>query len=338
MMAILRAQNIGPAKNWVDDFLFFLFPTNPPPDNNYNDFKPTYPYDLNTIYTLASSLGWPWKDSKTQPFAPNFKYLGFFWDLIRKTVEIPTDKKSRYLTKIAPWVEGKKFTRRNTESILGTLVHCSLAIPEGRSRLPSIVRFAASFQFARSEFIYKTPNASVLSDITWWRTQLSLPFAGSSLKKPPPTSSIEFWVDASTVWGIGVVFNGSWDAWKLRGNWKSNGRNIGWAEFVAVELGILLAVSHGFSNIYFLIHSDNQGVIHAIQGGKSRSPEQNTVLQRINYLLSSNSIWISSLYVPSSLNLADPPSRGLPPPGLPRSTLSFPIPSALTPFLYRHHQ
>jgi hypothetical protein len=123
------------------------------------------------------------------------------------------------------------------------LVHCSLAILKGHSQLSSIACFAASFQFAHSEFVYKTPNASVLSNITWWRRQLSLPFTGSSLKKPPPTSSIEFWVDASAVWGIGVIFNGFWDAWKLQGNWKSNGRNIGWAEFVVVKLGILLAVS-----------------------------------------------------------------------------------------------
>jgi len=333
MMAILRAFGIGPAKNWVDDFLFFLLPTNPPSDGNYDNFKPIYPYDLNTIYALAAPLGWPWKESKTRPFAPRFKYLGFIWDLIRKTVEIPEDKKSRYLTKITPWIEGAKFTRRDTESILGTLVHCSLAIPDGRSHLPSLARFAASFQSARSVFIHKTPNSSVLSDISWWRSQLSLPFAGFYLKKPPPLSPVSFWVDASTSWGIGVIFNDFWDAWKFRSNWNSNGRNIGWAEFVAIELGILLAVSHGFSNIHFLIRSDNQGVIHAIQGGRSRSPEQNIVLQRINYLLSTNSIWISSLYVPSSSNLADRPSRGLPPLDLPRSSTTFPLPSALVPFL-----
>ena len=45
---------------------------------------------------------------------------------------------------------------------------------------------------------------------------------------------------------------------------------------------------------------------------KSRSPEQNLVLRRILHLLTTHSIWISPSYVPSSSNLADEPSRGLP--------------------------
>ena len=47
---------------------------------------------------------------------------------------------------------------------------------------------------------------------------------------------------------------------------------------VAIELGLLFAIHHGYSEIHFFVKSDNQGVIQAIEGGKSRSPEQNSVL------------------------------------------------------------
>jgi len=334
LTAILRSRGIGPVINWVDDFLFFLFPTNPKRNDSDEPFyTPLYPYSLDTIHALATFLGLPWKHSKTRPFASTFKYLGFLWDLTDKTVQIPDEKKRRYLEKLAPWIKGAKFTKRDTESLLGTLVHCALAIPNARSRLPSLSRFASSFQNTQSPFIRKSPSPAVLSDIDWWRNQLSAPFCGSTLVRPPPPSPIEFWVDASTTWGVGVVFNNAWDAWELQEGWKGNGRTIGWAEFIAIELGLLLAISQGHSNTHFLIRSDNQGVIFAIKGGKSRSPEQNAVLQRITQLLSTHSLWISSLYVRSADNIADGPSRGHPPSNLPRSRTRLTIPSSLTPFL-----
>jgi hypothetical protein len=327
--AILRSKDIGPSKNWVDDFVFFRFPLLLSPG------PPTFSYSLTDIYSLAKQLGWPWKESKTRPFAPVFKYLGFMWDLSAKTVQIPDSKKARYLSKLGPWTLDQKFVKKDVESVLGTLVHCSLAIPDGRSRLPSISRFATSFNYLSSPFIRRSPSPNVLADIDWWRTQLSSPFCGSVLSKPPPSSSIEFWVDASSSWGIGVVFNGEWDSWRFSPGWHTSGRNIGWAEMVAIELGLVFAIQKGFSDIHFLIKSDNQGVIHAIEGGKSRSPEQNLVLQRITLLLSHHRLWLSSLYVPSVDNLADPPSRGLP--ALNRSRTSSPLslPCPLHPFLAR---
>ena len=310
---------------------FFRYPS----PNTSN--PPSFSYSLADIYDIASPLGWPWKESKTRPFASEFKYLGFIWDLSSKTVQIPETKKVRYLSKLEPWIPGSKFSRKNTESILGTLVHCSLAVPEGRSRLPAISRFAASFNYSSSPFIHRSPNASVFNDISWWRTQFSLRFCGSSLSKPPVASTVEFWVDASSSWGIGIILGNEWDSWKLQSGWDKHGRNIGWAEFVAIELGLLFAIHRGFSNTHFIIKSDNQGVIHAIEGGKSRSPEQNSVLQRITSLLSQHSLWISSLYVPSLDNLADCPSHGLPALNRPHANSTFSLPFMLQPFLVYEH-
>jgi len=140
-------------------------------------------------------------------------------------------------------------------------------------------------------------------------------------------------VDASSSWGIGVVLDNEWDFWALRPGWDKDGRNIGWAEMVAIELGLRLAIHKGYTDVHFIIKSDNQGVIHAIEGGKSRSPEQNLVLQRITALLSNYKLWVSSLYVPSSENLADPPSRGIPVHNRVRFTSTFTLPSTLQPFL-----
>lgn len=338
MMAILQSHNISPAKNWVDDFVFFRSPLTP----THTTFtrSPTthsYPYDLDTIESITQPLGWPWKHSKTKPFNTTFTYLGFLWNLTTKSVQIPDKKKTKYMDRLAPWIEGANFSRKDAESVLGTLVHCALALPEGRSHLPSLSRFAASFNGARSTFTRKSPPGPVLNDIAWWRLHLLDNFCGSILSRPPPPSQIGFWVDASTSWGIGIVFDGHWEAIKFLEGWKSGGRNIGWAEFIAIELGLLRAVAQGHRTTHFIVHSDNQGVIQAIQGGKSRSPEQNLVLQRILHLQTTHSIWISPSYVPSSSNLADEPSRGIPALNLPRSLTPLSLPSHLSTFLTTQH-
>jgi hypothetical protein len=154
-----------------------------------------------------------------------------------------------------------------------------LALPNGHSYLPAISRFVTLFIHFSSAFIHKFPNPSVLSDIEWWQTQLSTNFCGSYLTKPAPLLSVNFWVDTSSSWGIGVVFGCEWDSWVLLPGWDKDSHNIGWAKIVTIELGLLFAVHNDFSDVHFLIKSDNQGVIHVIKGGKSRSLQQNLVFQ-----------------------------------------------------------
>jgi hypothetical protein len=161
------------------------------------------------------------------------------------------------------------------ESLLGTLIHCSLALPDRHSCLSALSRFAASFNHFLSPFVRHSPSPTVLTDICWWCAQLSANFCESIISKPLNVSSVEFWVDASSSWGIGIVFDNVWDAWKLKPRWNKDSCNIGWAKIVTIELSILFAVHLGHTNIHFLIKSDNQGVIHAIECSRSRNSEQN---------------------------------------------------------------
>ncbi|PPR07306.1 hypothetical protein CVT24_007515 [Panaeolus cyanescens] len=328
-VAILESRGIKSVINWVDDFAIPFYPVLP----NSHTSQPIFLFTLETLYQIASDLGWPWKQSKTRPPALQFTYLGFLWDIPNKTVEIPLNKKTKYLKKLESWVPGNKFTRREAENLLGTLVHCSLAIPTSRTHLPSLTHFVASFNGSSSPHIRKSPNASVFKDIEWWMLTLSSNFCGSTLSSPPPPCDISFWVDASTSWGIGVVFDKEWSSWRLKEGWQGDGRTIGWAEFLAIEFGLLLAIKKGHSNIHFIIHSDNQGVIFAFSKGRSRSYHQNQVLQRINTLCAIHCIWITCRYTPSSSNLADAPSRGLDIPHLIRSTTDIDIHPSLLPFL-----
>jgi hypothetical protein len=195
-------------------------------------------------------------------------------------------------------------------------------------------RFASSFE-GSSRFARRQPPASALADIQFWRELLLSAFCGSKIQHPPAPVAIEFYVDASTSWGIGVVFDGKWDWWRLRSNWRSDARDIGWAEMIAIELGLRTAIAAGHANTHFKVLSDNMGVIGALDSGKSRNLQQNRALQRIVALMQAHAIWMTSIYVPSAENVAHAPSRGVPARGRARALRRVEIPSCLK--LYIEH-
>ena len=58
-----------------------------------------------------------------------------------------------------------------------------------------------------------------MDDIHWWTHALQTPFVGMPVIRPPLPNDDELYVDASTDWGIGLLLNGHWLAWRLKDGW-----------------------------------------------------------------------------------------------------------------------
>jgi len=136
----------------------------------------------------------------------------------------------------------------------------------------------------------------------------------------------EIFVDASG-WGIGFFLNGRWLAWQLKPGWDTAGRNNQWAEMVAVELGLRVAISAGVHSTTIIIRSDNMGVIRALETGNEKHDQRKEVLDTILDIARSSDITILPNWVSTKLNLADKPSRG----EFSSKTLLFPT-QLLVPF------
>ena len=300
-------QKVDDVLNWADDFTFWRFPILPSPSGPW-----TYSYDESLIWDVANTLGWPWskKPGKCIPFASSFKYVGFEWDLTQKTVRLPDSKRQKFLAKLSPWVQNGKVSAKECQSLVGSLNHCSVVVFSSRSRLPSLYRFSAQFQ-SRSQFIKLSIPNTVLKDVEWWRTVLSDPSACSMpIRQRPPPSSCKIYVDASTSWGIGLLIDGRWQAWQLLHGWHSDGRDIGWAEMLAVEMALLTLIAGKLPPATYSILSDNTGVVGAFSTSYSRNSHQNSILRHILILMRESDIWLETRWIPSEENLADGPSRG----------------------------
>ena len=172
----------------------------------------------------------------------------------------------------------------------------------------------------------------MLDDVCWWTECLSVAKCGIRIKAHGPEHRCPFVVDASTSWGIGLVYGRKWLAWPLRDGWCSDSRDIGWAEMVALELAVLVAVQMGLFDATLVMHSDNQGVVLAFAAGRSWGAHQNAVLCQILLLLYEHDLWLRMLWIPSAENLADSPSHGLLPSG-PRLPFPPKVPAYLRPFV-----
>lgn len=147
-----------------------------------SNFGPwSYSYGEELIFSIAGDLGWPWAPKKHFPFSSAFMYTGFLWDLSAKTVVLPDPKCTRYSLKLAPWVKGALLSRSDCDSIIGTLNHCALVIRDGRSRLPSFYKFAASFALDSPPYLQHRVSAGVVIDAAWWRHRLSSSWCGLNI-------------------------------------------------------------------------------------------------------------------------------------------------------------
>ncbi|KDN33364.1 hypothetical protein RSAG8_13545, partial [Rhizoctonia solani AG-8 WAC10335] len=282
------------------------------------------------IYDIAEPLGWPWKIPKTKDFAPIFDFLGFIWNVPTRQVSIPDKKRDKFLAKINTWLLADKVSLKSTQQLIGSLIHCTNVLSEGRAWLAGLIRFSASFPHAfKFRFITRPIPDYASQDAEWWRARLSSGNCSARILPPPPEHIHQFFMDASTSFGIATIVDNQWAAWRLMQGWNSNCRDIGWAEMSAIELTLEAAIAYGLRNALLHFRSDNQGVIFAMAAGRSRNGPQNEAIKRIQARATLFGLRIRTSYIASSENPADPPSRGIPIQGMPTISWRIPLPEHL---------
>lgn len=194
------------------------------------------------------------------------------------------------------------------ESIHGSLCHVAFVYLDGRSHLPSLSNFAASFK--NDEYVMRYPPPAVLSDLLFWLTALQCDDVSRMLSPRGEVQDLGIYVDASTSWGIGIVIGKSWAAFQLKPDWKIPGHDICWLETVAIEILVYFLEQLGLHNTRLRIHSDNKGTIGALSKGRSRSRPVNLAIRRTLAILYPLFISPDIVFVPFAENQADPISRG----------------------------
>jgi hypothetical protein len=298
--------------------------------------SPRSPSDRNFAYAdtdideLSAHLGIKWELSKSIPFGVEIPYLGFLWNLHLRTVLLPDEKKARYLAVITEWRKKRTHDLLETQKLYGKLLHASLVIPAGRAHLTSLEAMLASFN--NNPFHPHTPPRSTPDDLDWWQRQLSSAVISIRIPRPHPLADYRAYSDASSGFGVAITVGPRWRAWRLATGWKSQGRDIQWAEAVGFELLAICLCSLSGKGEHILLYGDNRAVVEGWWKRCSANKPTNHIFRRILQLSEDRDRAIHTRYIPSGQNPADGPSRGIFPP---HSLLLDPvnIPDEIRPLL-----
>ena len=289
-----------------------------------------FSYADTDIDALSEYLGIRWEPSKFVPFGPEFPYLGFLWNLQTRTVCLLEKKRLKYVAAIEEWEEKSTHILSETQELHGKLQHASMVIYPGRAYVTSLEAMLASGH--HRPFLPRTPPRDTASDLEWWKQRLSQPDHPRPIPEPKPLIDHRAYSDASSEFGIAITIGSRWRAWRLATGWKSQGRDIQWAEAAGFELLVLHLLSLSHEGDHLTVYGDNRGVVEGWWNRSSHNKPTNRIFRRILELSESHGRTIHTRYVPSAENPADAPSRGHYPP----HTLlldDLDVPSELRPFI-----
>jgi hypothetical protein len=205
---------------------------------------------------------------------------------------------------------------RDAASLHGKLVHISCIFPLIQPFLCGIAPFVHCYKSPQLKLRVFLP---LHADLSWVCFLIkSLPNK-TPLASPEPVD-LQWWGDASTSFGIGVVLGSHLAVWRWAPSLKVGPHqefDIGWAEAVAVKLGLRLALELGlFANpvhrgYTFLVLLDNTGIVAVTNKGRSCSRKTNKILKHAVYLLQAqHHIQLKTIHVASHNNILDALSWG----------------------------
>jgi hypothetical protein len=215
--------------------------------------------------------------------------------------------------------------------LYGKLLHTCLIVPEGRAYLTKLEGMIAIFHDSPHKPRHQPRQLD--TDLLWWLKTLGRPTLTREIPGAQEVVDVHAYSDASSTVGIGIVVCDRWRAWALKPGWNTDGRDIGWAEAVGMELLIRSVTREAPPGTRFKIYGDNRGVVEGWWTGRSRNRQVNEVFKRIHSFLSQHTCTVYTRYVRSASNPADGPSRGI----FPDSGKLLPpidLPQDLKPFVF----
>jgi hypothetical protein len=302
-------------EEFVEDFTFPLVDHSV--DSARSERDREFTYMLQDIEQVSEQLGVIFALEKKIDFATSAPFTGLDFDLgSTRTVSLPEKKREKYATALSSFLRDyppqSQTPLSEVQSIYGKLLYAAVVVPEGRAYLTSLEALQRGFEApGANAFSKHTVTAELHEDLTWWTTLLSRPLTPRPLPVPTTVLDPGAYSDASSGVGVGVVIGNRWRAWRFHPGWKSQGRDIGWAEAVGFELLCRLVLLGGARNQHILVYGDNKGVVEGWSNFRSRSRHTNRIFRRIHQLLNGTGVSIHARYVRSAANPADGPSRGV---------------------------
>ena len=263
---------------------------------------------MSAMTALCSELGVPLAVEKTVGPTTRTVFLGIEIDTVSQTLSIPSNKYTRLVDMIDLWLIKTTCSRKEVQSLVGTLMFASKCVPSGRLFTR---RLTASLSQIRPPVVSITLDRDFYLDLSWWKVFLPRWNGTCRFIKPfwSHSSSINLFTDASATLGCGAFFDGAWftlrwPQWLLSANFS-----IEFLEYLPI-LFACLVWKESFHTRQIFFQCDNLGAVQAWLKLGSSSRAVLHILREITSISAASNFLIRLVHLPGIDNgIADALSR-----------------------------
>ena len=257
-----------------------------------------------TNVTIARSvfhqLGLPLHPGKCEGPSSTLVFLGIELDSVAQVARLPPHKFAATIDLLQAWSTKRWCTRKELESLIGSLQHVCKIIPPGRSFLRRMINLLSTF---RSPAHPIRLNLEFRCDLAWWR-EFFTTWDGVSFFRMPSISSLpDLFVatDAAGSVGFGAIWGTAWFAGPWPSAWSSTSITL-------LELFPLVAAAHVWGHhwqrlkVQFLC--DNAAVVAILNSGSSRDQPIMHLVRRLTLVACRQHFSFSARHIPGHRNSA----------------------------------
>jgi len=268
-----------------------------------DDFYGLAPIGMGSRYTdlilrACTILGWTVAPHKVVSGCC-VPVLGVLIDTDRGIASITPERRAAVAGLIDRMVHSGSATRREIQSVAGSLLFISRICPTGRAYIRRI------FDATKSDTGYFTGArripGSCKTELRWWGDLLQSWDGAYIIKAPAPTNTIDIYTDASGEKGFGGHIghiHSPTEAFSERFPRRHRDKDIQFKESYAALHACRLWAPN-WSGRHIVFHIDNQAVFWALRTGRIRNDATQTIIRTIfasaaSYHFTFTSHWIAS--------------------------------------------
>ena len=262
---------------------------------------------MDSLVELLCALGFTINWSKVVPPTQRITFLGIEIDMTAHKMFIPMDKLSNIKSSIAHWLNQSKVSKKQLQSIIGSISWGAKCIKAIRPILRSIIDLQASLQHAQQRIrLPMTVKNDLRFFYDWCVCFNGVSFTPGGQRFQPDTT---VFTDASL--SAGAAYNDK-DFYYCA--WPADFPNLMHHPIYIKELCAILLAFHRWPYKWrdkvVMIYTDNRAAEWAIRKGLSKNPIANNIIREILWIAASFNITISVSYIRSKDNcIADALSR-----------------------------
>lgn len=171
---------------------------------------------LKLALETCAELGVPVVPHKVESPASVITFLGIVIDSKMQQLCLPQEKLSALLTALRHWYQKTSCKKRDHLSLIGHLSHAAAVVAPGRTFLWHLIELSSAVRHLDHHIHLR---AQPRSDLMWWLLFVENWNGISYL--PLSLPSQRCYLDASSSWGCGVYWQGSWFQLQWLEDWDS---------------------------------------------------------------------------------------------------------------------